>query len=339
MSRPTQADVARLAGVSRATVSYVINNRSGGKVQITDDTRRRVLDAIGQLGYQPNAAARSLKTQQTQLLAVMVPDLTNPFYPLLIRGAQVAADEQDYQILVYDSNDSPDREQKFVDAMLRRRVDGMILVAFHLQVADVARLTDAGIRVVAVGGRLRQAQVDVVATRERRAVHELMNHLLEKGHRRIAHLAGPQDTAAGEVRWRGYRESLLAAGLPYDEALVRYGSFHGDEVADLVMSLFDQVDPADRPTAIFVANDVMAIEVIRTLTRQGRCIPEEVAVCGFDNIPGAELVMPALTTVGQDPQTLGQRATELLLDRLETDEPIDVRHVSVPYQLIIRESS
>jgi LacI family transcriptional regulator len=339
MNRPTQADVARLAGVSRATVSYVINNRVGGKVQITDETRRRVLEAIEQLGYQPNFAARSLKTQQTQLLAVMVPDLTNPFYPLLIRGAQVAADEQDYQILVYDSNDSPERERTFVDAMLRRRVDGVILVAFHLEVSDVARLTEAGIRVVAVGGRLRQAQVDVVATRERLAVHELMHHLLEKGHRRIAHLAGPPDTPAGEVRLRGYREALANFNIDYDEALVRYGTFHREEVAGLVESLLTDPNQPDRPTAIFVANDVMAIEVIRVLTQQGWQVPGQVAVCGFDNIPAAELIMPALTTVGQDSQALGQRATELLLDRLETDEQIEVRHVSVPYQLVIREST
>lgn len=340
MRRPTQKDVARLAGVSRATVSYVINGRSGGKVQITEETRRRVLKAIETLGYQPDFTARSLRTQRTHLLAIMVPDLTNPFYPLLVRGAQAAADEQDYQILVYDSDDTPTRECKFVEAMLRRRVDGVILVTFHLQTEDVMRLIGAGIQVVAIGGRLRTAQVDVVATRERLAVLELMRHLADRGHRRIAHLAGPQDTAAGEVRLRGYCEGLAEAGIPYDEALVRYGTFRQEGVSDSIPALFPPAEKRDHhPTALFAANDVMAIEAIRVLTGQGWRVPEDVAVCGFDNIPAATFVRPSLTTIGQNPQAMGQQAVGLLLERLGAEEPIEIRHVSVPYQLVIRAST
>ena len=122
MTEPTQEDVARLAGVSRATVSYVINDQRGGNVRISDETRRRVLEAVEQLGYQPNVTARSLRTRRTQLLAVMVPDLTNPFYPLLIRGAQASTDEQDYQILVYDSNDRPAKEQAFIEGMCQATI-------------------------------------------------------------------------------------------------------------------------------------------------------------------------------------------------------------------------
>lgn len=339
MKTPTQADVARLAKVSRATVSYVLNNRTNGNVRISEATRQRVLEAAKRLGYQPNVIARSLRTRRTQLLAVMVPDLTNPFYPLLIRGAQKAAEKHEYQILVYDSDDRRERELAFVNAVLRRRVDGVILVAFHLDAEDVARLTAANIQVVAVGGRLRHAGIDVVATRERLAVHEVIRYLISCGHRRIAHLAGPQDTPAGQIRLRGYREALMEAGLPYDESLVRFGTFRRDGVVEHVASLFPSRDAEERPTAIFVANDVMAIEVIRTLTQRGWRIPEDVAVCGFDNIPEAELVIPALTTIGQDPQDLGRRAAELLLERLNSRAPIEVRHVTVPYKLLIRESA
>jgi len=339
MAEPTQEDVARLAGVSRATVSYVINDQRGGNVRISDETRQRVLEVVEQLGYQPNVTARSLRTRRTQLLAVMVPDLTNPFYPLLIRGAQAAADQQGYQILVYDSNDRPAKEKAFIEGMLRRRVDGVILVAFHLQAEDVARLTQVGIQVVAVGGRLRTAGVDVVATRERLAAHEAMRHLISRGHRRIAHLAGPQDTPPGQVRLQGYREALVEAGFPYDETLVRYGAFHREGVADLISSLFSQPGDTDRPTALFAANDVMAIEAIRSLTRQGWRVPEDVAVCGFDNIPRAEVIVPSLTTIDHNSEVLGEQAAALLLERLDSQEPIEVRHISVPYQLVIREST
>ncbi len=339
MGTPTQQDVARRAGVSRATVSYVINNRADGNVRISERTRQRVLQAIQELGYRPNVTARSLRTRRTQLLAIMVPDLTNPFYPQLIRGAQASADRRDYQLLVYDSNDDPARERAFVETVLRRRVDGVILVTFHLDASDVEQLTQAGIQVVAIGGRLRTAGVDIVATRERLAVHEVIRYLVSRGHRRIAHLAGPPDTPPGQVRLRGYREGLAEAGIPYDESLVRYGTFQRAGVAELVTSLFPSREAEGRPTALFAANDVMAIEAVLTLTRHGWRVPEDVAVCGFDDIPEAELITPSLTTVGQDAQALGQQAAELLLERLSSQEPIEVRHVSVPYRLVIRESA
>lgn len=340
--RPTQEDVARLAGVSRATVSYVINKRTGGNVRISEETRRRVLEAVEELGYQLNVTARSLRTQRTQLMAVMVPDLTNPFYPLLIRGAQAIAEEQDYDILVYDCDDRPAREQAFVDAMLRRWVDGVILIAFHLKAEDVARLTQAGIQVVQVisaGESVGLAGVDVVVPEERGAIFELVRYLTSSGHRRIAHLAGRQDTPPGKVRLQGYREALAEIGIAYDESLVRYGTFRREGIEDLILSLFPQPKREGHPTALFAANDVMAIEAIRVLTRRGWRVPEDVAVCGFDNIPEAEVVVPSLTTVDQDPQFMGRRAAELLLERLDSQEPVKTRDVATPCRLVIRRSA
>jgi DNA-binding LacI/PurR family transcriptional regulator len=255
---------------------------------------------------------------------------------LLIRGAQQHAEEHGYEILVYDTNDRAAREEAFVNTMLRRRVDGVILVAFHLDAGAVKRLANAGVRVVAVGGRLRDAGVDIVATRERAAAAEALRYLIGCGHRRIAHLAGPQETPPGKVRLQGYREALEAAGIGYDETLVRYGAFQREGAAALALDLL--AAPGERPTAIFAANDVMAIEVIRTLTHRGVRIPEDVAVVGFDNIPEADLVVPSLTTVGQDAQALGEQAAALLLERLDGEEGSEIRHISVPFRLIIRES-
>jgi len=340
--RPTQKDVGRLAGVSRATVSYVINNRAGGTVRISETTRRRVWDAVEELGYQPNVTARSLRTRRTQLMAVMVPDLTNPFYPLLIRGAQMIAHEQDYQILVYDCDDRSECELAFVDAMLRRWVDGVILIAFHLKADDIARLTKDGIQVVQVisaGESAGLSGVDVVVPEERMAIFELVRYLTNSGHRRIAHLAGRQDTPPGRVRLQGYREALAEFGVPYDESLVRHGTFRSEGVEDLVLSLFPHPKREDHPTALFAANDVMAIEAIRVLGRHGWQVPEEVAVCGFDNIPEAEVVVPSLTTVDQDPQFMGREAAELLLERLDSQEPVQTRNVATPCRLVIRRSA
>ena len=336
--RPTQSDVARLAGVSVATVSYVVNQRRGGKVQVSDETRERVLRAVEELCYQPNAAARTLRTRRTQLLAVMVPDITNPFYPQLIRGAQAAAEGRGYDILVYDTGYRAAREHAFVAAMLRRGADGVILVPFRLQAPDVARLTQAGIEAVTVCSEGGDYGVDKVVPAERPAVHDVLCYLVSRGHRRIAHLSGSQDTPPGHLRLRGYREGLAAAGIPYDPSLVQCYSWSRSSVAEGIRALYGGTD-GNEPTAVFAANDLMAIDAIRALTTLGRRVPEDVAVCGFDGIPEAEAIVPTLTTVDQGAEAIGRRAAELLLERLDTQEPIPPREASIPCRMVLRESA
>ncbi len=338
--RPTQKDVAELAGVSVATVSHVINNRRGGNVRISEGTRRRVWEAVKELGYFPNASARSLRTQKTHLLAVMVPDITNPFYPELIRGVQSVALKHGYETLVYDCDDRPERERAFVDAMIRRRVDGVILVPFHLQPEDFLDFHRGNIPVaVSIAEPFPAPGVDFVVIDEINAVKQAMAHLIARGHRRIAHITGAMDTAPGRNRLRGYREALLEAGLGYDESLVRYGNFRSDGVAELVASLFVHPAGEGRPTAVFAANDVMAIAALNALLRGGWRVPEDVAVVGFDDIPAAQTMYPALTTVAQDTQLLGRRLAELIMERLHSDEPYPERKISYQFRFVARESA
>ncbi len=341
MKRPTQLDVAKIAGVSRSTVSLIINDQLDGNVRISEETRQRVQAAVAELGYHPNRIAQSLRTQRTNLVALLVPDITNPYYPLLIRGAQNAADQQDYQLLIYDSDDSPARERSFVDTVLRRRVDGVILQSFHLSVADVSRLINAGIEVVAIGDALHAAGLEVSVTTSDHcsAIKALIKHLVAKGHQRIAHIAGPLNTPPGLERMRIYREALDEAGLPFDPALVKVGTFRRDGVADLVRSLVVGLPDSARPTAIFAANDLMAIETIHVLRGLGFQIPAEIAVCGFDDIPQSTWIRPALTTVGQNPYEQGKQAASLLLKRLLSDAKDQVEYINVPYQLVVRGST
>lgn len=340
MGRPTQQDVADLAGVSRATVSYVINKRSGGKVRITEETRHRVLEAIKQLGYQPNVNARSLRTQQTHLLAVMVPDLTNSFYPLFVRGVQAVANKHDYQILIYDCNYDLDHERSFVDIMLRRYVDGIIMFPFHLSESEVARLKDKNMQVVIAGSTPMIEGMDRLQLDEQNGVMKIIQHLFDKGHRRIAHLAGRQDFPPGRNRLQAYKDALAQLNLPFDESLVRYGEFRQEGVKEQVLSLFSTPKQTNHPTALFAANDIMAIEALRTLTSNGWRVPEDVAICGFDNIPRSEVVVPSLTTVDQSAQLRGKRAAELLMDRLLIKNmPEKTRVITTPMELIIRNST
>lgn len=340
MKRPTQKDVANKAGVSRATVSLVINNQKNGNVRISEETRQRVFAAIQELGYQPDWAAQSLRTSRTKLLALLVPDITNPYYPMLIRGAQGIAEQNDFQLLIYDSDDSPDREKSFVNTVLRRRVDGVILVSFHLSEEDVARLQKAGIEIVAIGNTFSDIDLEINRTcqNHHQAIQALISHLAENGHQRIAHIAGPQDTPPGKLRLTSYQDALSSAGISYDPALVQIGSFRQDGIQEIVHYFVKELPQSKRPSAIFAANDVMAIETIHELSKLNIRVPGEIAVCGFDNIPQSAWVAPALTTVGQNPFEHGRKGASILMSRL-CDNLQEVQQIEVPYNLVIRSST
>lgn len=336
--RPTQKDVARQAGVSVTTVSQVINAHSGGNIRISEDTRARVWQAIEELGYAPNVSARSLRTQRTNLLAVLVPDIANPFYPQLIRGVQLVAIEHGYDLLVYDADDHPQREKSFIDAILQRQVDGVVLVPFYLQDEDIQRMAWSHIAVAVMHGAPSLIPgVDVLKVDQTAALNSLIRHLVDKGHQRIAHISGTLDNIAGSSRLEGYRQALEAEGIAYDERLVGIGNFRADCVPGLIDHLF--ANGAPPPTAIFAANDVMAIAAIYELQRRGFRVPDDVAVCGYDNIPEAATMIPALTTIDQHMQQEGRLLAQLLVERLASDSPLPERAVPFEFDLVIREST
>ncbi len=336
--RSTLRDVARQAGVSVTTASQVVNNRTGGNIRISDETRQRVWQAVQALGYTPNASARSLRTRKTNLLAVLVPDIANPFYPQLIRGLQEVATQHGYDLLVYDADDRPEREKAFVEAILRRQVDGVAMVPFHLRREDIERITQANIAVAVMSGAPSPiAGVDVLWVDDRAALSGMINHLIARGHRRIAHLSGVLGTIAGDGRLEGYRRALEQAGIPYDERLVGIGNFRADCVPGLIAHLFDGSQPP--PTAIFAANDLMAIAAIYELKRRGLRVPEDVAVCGYDNIPEAAMMIPALTTIDQNMLQEGRMLAQMLLERLTSSVRLAERAIPFEFRLVIREST
>lgn len=337
--RPTIRDVARLAGVSSATVSYIINEQDGGSIQISEETRGRVRAAIAALNYTPNIIARSLSTQRTQLLAVMTPDITDVFYTLVFRGAQAATEPHGYDLMAFDCAHREDREHKFIDAVLRRRVDGVLMLTEHTRPEGIQALLTAGIQVVVIGHSPWVPQIDMVGLDEIQGVQQVIQHLHAKGHRRIAYLSGPLHLLSAQTRLRGYRTALAEHGLPYDEELVRYGTFTREGTAGLVESLFGAAAPAPRPTALFCGNDNMAIEAVRKLIRMGLRVPQDVAVAGFDNIPEAGLMIPSLTTIDHIPQVMGGIAADFLLERIGSKTPLEGRRQILTGQLVAREST
>lgn len=332
--RPTQADVARLANVSQAMVSYVLNGNTS--ISIPLETRQRVLDAIQALGYQPNRTARSLRTSKTYTIGVIIPDITNPFYPAFERGIQDVADQREYDVITYNTDGLAEKEQKYIQSMQEGRVDGIVSVLFHTSAPALFPLLDQNIPIVRLEATRKDAgerPLDNIYLDNVAAARTAVQYLIDRGHRRIGILAGHE----GPIRYRflGYCQALEHAGIAVAENLVQTSDFN-EAGGYAAMRALLQLD--SRPTAVFATNDLMAMGAYLAIKEAGLRIPQDVAVIGFDNIPTAKLVSPPLTTIDQFQRDVGRRAATMLFERLNGLAPPTGRSEEHPHQLIVRES-
>jgi LacI family transcriptional regulator len=333
--RPTQADVARLANVSQTTVSLVLNNESIASVP--PETRQRIREAMEALGYVPDHLARSLRTRKTYTIAGIIPDITNPFYPAFERGIQDVADRHGYDLMMYNTDGSATKEQRILRSIRQGRVDGVIAVLFHLNARDLLPLLDMSIAVVRLEATPKQAgaapldnlYVDNIGAAQRAAAY-----LFGKGHRRIGMLTGQRGPGANRVL--GYQRALAEHQIPLDQQLICSNDF---TLAGGYAGMRTLLALAAGPTAVFAANDLMAMGAMNAIRAAGLRIPQDVAVVGFDDIPAAALVTPALTTVTQFQEQLGQRAARMLLERIDGTATEGGRCVEMPAELVIRESA
>lgn len=335
--RPTQGDVARRAEVSQATVSYVLSKNPS--IVIPEETRQRILDAAQELGYVPNGAARSLRTRRTMTIACIIPDITNPYYPSLERGVQDVAEARGYNLIVYNTDGDPEKERRALLSAREGRVDGLIMTPFHVDPPTLLDVTNAGVRVVLLGPHQsiwNTHGIDTIGGDNAEAARVAVNHLLELGHTRIAMAAGVVGTPPREHRVLGYRRALAEHQLPIEEQLIRAGEFTEDGGYEATREILKS---SPRPTAIFAANDLMAIGCMQALREAGISVPDDVALVGFDNIAASRLVHPALTTVDQHAFALGKRCAEMLFDRLTNRTSGPGLHVAMPHELIVRESA
>lgn len=331
--RATQKDVALRAGVSQAAVSMVLGG--GAPSTLPPETIDRIQAAAKELGYVPNRMAQALKTRRTMTIACVVPDITNPFYPALIRGVQRIAQARKYDVITLNTDGDAASERHFIEWALEGRVDGVVGVFFTLRATDLKILLDNSIAVVRIessrkpGGVL---PVDDIFVDSRAAAAVVVERLIVMGHRRIAMVAGvggPQG-----VRVEGYRETLAKHQL--DPLVVIENSFTesaGLEAANAILK------SGFGPTAIFAANDLMAIGVMQALRNRDIAVPGNMAVVGFDNISAAPLVTPPLTTVTQFQDRMGERAAEILLQRLNGEIVGPGTAQEMPFELIERGST
>lgn len=337
--RPTQADVARRAEVSQTVVSYVLNDIR--TVSISPETRKRVQDAIAELGYIPDNAARSLRSGRTMTIAAVIPDITNPFYPDLIRGIQNVTQASGYDLVTYNTDGTLEGEQRGIDTARRGRVDGLILNPFHIDPSYLLPILTDGIPMVINGEYHLDAYppdlpLDRVYVPGDAAARSIVDYLIEKGHTRIAMIAGEDATPPREGRVRGYRQALAAHHIPLEEALIRGSTFNEEGGYEAMRELLT-ITP--RFTAVFAANDLMALGAFIACREAGIRVPEDIAIAGFDNIPAARLVSPALTTVAQYPERTGRHAAEQLMERLGGRYDGPTRVDLLQHELIVRESA
>lgn len=331
----TLEQVASRAGVSRATVSRVVN----GSPRVSPKIRRQVETAIQQLGYVPNRAARSLVTRRSGSIAVVIAEptprlFTDPFFPRLLRGISAALSARDLQLVLLMPA-SPDEARRTGDYLAAGHVDGALMVSMHGADPLPARLAAAGVPMVSVGRPPHGTTASYVDVDNRGGARNAVEHLIAEGRRVVGTIAGPQDMTAGIDRLAGYRDALAAADRDPDSRLEAVGDFTQDSGTLAMEQLL-----AARPDidAVFAASDLMAAGAMSALAVAGRRVPEDVAIVGFDDSPIATTVRPSLTSVAQPIEEMGQEMSRLLIDAVGGRDPI-VRRVILDTELIRRASS
>jgi LacI family transcriptional regulator len=332
----TMRDVAKLAGVSQPTVSRVLNQKESN-IAISDETVTKVMAAIKELNYRPNVLAQSLRTQETKMIALLLADITNSFYHPIARAIHNVAREHQFDVLIADSDHVYENEVHFCEAVTRRPVDGVIMVPIHLSNAEIDNfITRTNTPVVVLGQHINHPNVDVVFVDDETAIYKAISWLIhEKGHRELGYVGVPHDLPPSIRRARGFRRAIADANLELNPAYLVEGDFTMEGGRRATQELISR---GTLPTAIMVANDLMAISVILTLQEAGYRVPEDVAVIGFDNIPEAQIVRPSLTTIVHNAVDIGHKLAKALFERIENPH-LPPRRFESGYELAIREST
>jgi LacI family transcriptional regulator, galactose operon repressor len=330
--RVTMRDVARLARVSLGTVSRVVN----GNPTVARDARQRVLNAIETLGWQPNAVARSMRTATTRTIGCIVPDIRNPLFAGIVKGAEEVLSERGYALMIASSDERPARDCELIDLFLQRRTDGLLLAPSE----DMDPQTQARIRKVGVPTVLMERDLpenlDSVASDQSNGMQSAVSYLFSLGHRRIGLITGNRRNRAGRERHRGFLRAFEAAGLPIDPMLQRVESFSPGYGYREALDLLGMHNP---PTAMIVAGSFMLAEVLRASRNRNKRIPEDLSVISTGDTDLAELAPPSFTVIRWDLAALGREAATLLLERLTNPNGAqEARHVLIRTEVVLRKS-
>jgi LacI family transcriptional regulator len=326
----TIKDIAKATGVSYATVSRALNGRSGVK----EDTRKLILEEAKKMGYQPNAIARGLVLKYTHTLALVIPDITNPFFPEIARGVEDAASLLGYSIFLCNTNWDVEKEKQYLKMLQEKRVDGVILhPAFGV---EEEYYNDFNIPIVLLNripsmGNYSSIEVDNV-----RGGFLAAKHLIEAGYKKLAFIGGSESSFSNSERQVGFKLALNKYKLKVDESLMLSGSFKSKSGYDNLLKL---IKSDNIPDAVFAGNDLIALGILHCAQEQGLRVPEDLGIIGFDDIPYADLPQVQLTTIAQPKYQMGKYAIELLLKELNDKTKREIKRIILEPELIIRKTT
>lgn len=328
----TIKDVANRAGVSVATVSNVINNT----LYVSDDLRSKVMEAVQEMGYRPNALARGLRRGDTKSIGLILPDNTNPFFAEFAKYVEDMGYENGYSVFLCNSASDQTREISYVNMLISKQIDGIIFITSHGGIKYLEELKSRNIPVVLVDREIPLAFGDAVLVNNKQGGYLATRHLIELGHSKIACFTGPSDVTPSANRVIGYRTALAEAGIPVREDYILTGDFLSQSGERLLTQLLAL---KDIPTALFACNDMMAIGAIKQARSSDIRVPEDLSIVGFDNIFFATAISPALTTIAQPIHELAQIAISLLIDKMQERKALtEGQRIVLDTTLIVRDS-
>jgi LacI family transcriptional regulator len=330
----TIRDVARVARVHPGTVSRALNEET--RALVNEETAGRVLRAAEQLGYRPNRIARGLKTNRSYTVGVLIPDITNPLFPPILRGIEDRLDEAGYTSLIVNTDNDRQREHSHLEAMRARQVDGFISATARLDRELLADVAAGGTPLVLVNRSMEDGSVPAVTVNDREGIRLAVEHVASLGHTRIGHVAGPQNTSTGHRRKLGFVEAMRAAGLRAPKAHIRFSNWFTEEEGARVCA--DLLVAAPELTAIVAANDLLAIGCFDTLESRGLHCPEDLSIVGFNDMPFVDRLRPPLTSVRVPQREIGTVAADMLLALL-ADGSQPPREMLLEPTLVVRGST
>lgn len=329
----TITDIAKIANVSVATVSRVINNKSKG---VSDETRQRIWKIVEEQDFQPSAVARGLVTKTSNIIGLIIPDITNPFYPSLAKGAEDAATERGYNTILCDGGNSPEKEASHLGFLNEHYVSGIVYNNFReISNSTLEIIQKSKVPTVFVDSKVDMLKTQNVYIDNKAAMKGVIHFLYEQGHRQIAFLSGPKESYASIRRFEGYLEALDELNIPFKEALVVYGEYVTEEAEAAFESLINREVPF---TAVACCNDIMAVGVYEKCEALGLNIPEDISVVGFDDILIARMLKPKLTTVEQPSYLMGHTSANILIDTIEGKGKKNGNKIVLETKMKIRDS-
>lgn len=327
-------DIAKLANVSKATVSRVINQKSEG---VGAATKQKILQIIAEHNYQPSLIARGLVTKRTNTLGLIIPDIVNPFFPQLARGVEDEARKLGYNLFLCNSDHDLEKETAYIQALIEKSVDGVIL-ASNMSKSNVQcqMLKERAVPFILLDRYIEgMEQEQGVFVDNQEGAYRAVEHLLQQGHQRIAYISGPLEVATSWNRFQGFQKAYCDRGMEIDYQLVKEGDY---QIESGMRAIAELLRDGQEFTAVFAGNDLMAIGAMKVLKQHQLKVPEQVEVIGFDNIELASLIDPALSTVAQPTYEMGVLGAQWLVARIE-DRPLPEQHLYLKTELLLRDTT